>query len=183
MIADGFGMNASTRALPKRYRAAAIANIGWIRRSAGKYFPKMYPVPTTAQQIPARGAFDQQLRMVPGSFIWGWDIALLSTAGGVTLPNLYILIVDPCNRTSLFQTFVNASIITNTAASRRPFVMNHPYEVTSAQGFIDVQIRNNNNSAVSVQFLLLTAAPSEAASVISPGAAKSSIAISAPLKR
>lgn len=183
MIPDGFGMNCHIRALPKMYRPAAVANMGWIRKAAGQYYPKMYATPTDplANPVPLRGAYDQQHRMVPGSYIWGWDLRLI-TVQDVVIPatDLFVNIVDPCLRRSIFQTWVSANMLRTSVAFRRPFVLNHPYEVTT-QGLIDVQFRNNSDNNAYIQLVLFTAAPSIATAQMGPTPGRGTIAISRPV--
>ncbi len=159
MVPDGFALDAYMRGmLPKRYRPNAIAALEWLRQSREIFFPRWYPTPIDSQtSIAAYDTFTFQHRVVPGAFIWGWNCVALTG----TITNMYVLIVDHCTRQSIFQSYVNANMLRNTNAYNRPSLLPEPYKVES-QGLIDVQIRNNSASAISLQFVLHVAEPTSA---------------------
>lgn len=156
MIPDGFANNATIQYLPKRYYAQCVKDIEWLRLATDAMWPRMYPVPEDVNtQIGAYLTYSTQYRMVPGAYIWGWDIVILS--GSIT--NVYINVTDPCTQRSLFNTYVNASIATSSSNIRRPRVIPVPYRV-DGQGLIDIQIKNNSASSLQCCFALMASEPS-----------------------
>lgn len=156
MIPDGLAMNGYTRGgLPMRYYEDAVAALSWIRDSAGMWFPRWYVTPTDYDTtIAAYDTAALQHQITPGGVIFGWNIAVISGS----LTSLWVQLVDPCSRHSVYQYFVNANSLRNAAAYRRPFLLQNPYQI-KAQGLLDVQIRNNSGTAIQVQHVLHVAEP------------------------
>lgn len=160
MIPDGFAANNCTVYLPRYYYDQTVKQIEWLREATGAMWPRTYAIPLDRSYvIEAYDTYSTQYRIVPGSYIWGWDI---SVASG-TLTNVYINITDPCSQRSIFSSYVNASMLTSTRTWKRPRVLSRPYRVDS-QGLIDIQIRNNSASDLILCYVLHVSEPSESLS-------------------
>ena len=70
-IMDGFTLNPSIRYRPNWYYPMALGQLDILRR-ANTYRPKIYSLPDEFNTpIPARETREFQLRLTPGSYIWG----------------------------------------------------------------------------------------------------------------
>lgn len=155
MIGDGFAMNANIRYLPKRYYDFSVKQLEWLRSAVGAMYPRQYPVPLVAgTAISAFSTYPEQYRITPGSWIWGWDMTVVSG----TIGNVYVQMTDPCTKRQIWSSYVNAAMLTSSSNARRPRVLPHPYQIDS-DGLIDIQIKNNSASDLVLTFCFMTAEP------------------------
>jgi hypothetical protein len=142
-----------------------VKQIEWLRSATDAMWPRQYAVPQTRTAISAYETLSTQYRIVPGSYIWGWDITIVSGS----INSVFINVTDPCAQRLLFSTYVNASILTSSSTAKRPRVIPRPYMI-DGQGLIDIQIRNNSSSSVTLCFVLFASEPSQSLSgtVVAP---------------
>lgn len=157
MIPDGFAANATIRYLPRRYYAQTVKQIEWLRDATDAMWPRQFPVPEDLNTvIEPYGTYSTQLRMVTGAYIWGWDIAILTSQ---TTADVFINVTDPCSQRSLFSTYINSAIATSSSKAKRPRVIPRPYRI-DGNGLIDAQIKNNSSSNLQMTFVLFASEPS-----------------------
>jgi hypothetical protein len=147
-IVDGFQYNLFLRNFPERYYPLALTQLEPFRRARG-YRPRWYTVPDADNlgSIPAYGTIEEQLRIAPGSWLWGLSIALLAPAGIVD-PTLVLMIqiTDGSTGLKLFSDFLSAGFIWTQGGGLPPAVIdNVPYILSQPRpvvepGFVNVEI-------------------------------------------
>jgi hypothetical protein len=140
-------------------------------RLASSYQFKAYVVPTPENPSPGGGAnnnpigdipaysqVEQQLSIDPGSYLYGWLLAVI-TAGGAN-SNFHIQVTDACTETPIFSDYALGSLFSAspTGIQRAPFLLSQP-RLISDPGLVNVEIYNNSSSTQAVQLVLFTAAP------------------------
>jgi hypothetical protein len=166
LIMDGFTYSLSRLLLPISYSSAVLAQMETLRL-AGKYQAKMFSVPTPANPststvgaIPAYSQVEEQIRIDPGSYIYGWMFSINGTGSG-TPGVCHINVTDACTETPLSSDYILASLFnlqTTSTPQRGPSLLAQP-RLISEPGLVNVEIYNNSASAIQAQLALFCSAP------------------------
>lgn len=154
---DGFLYSTTLRLLPTQFRANTLAQMEVLRRARG-YKCRMFVAPDTlVNPIPAFSQIETQIRMAPGTYVWGIS-CYVSTASKVK-----IQITDKCTEIPLFSDYVKAALfVQNTTGRastlRAPTLLQQP-RLIDAPGQVNVEIYNDNTEAVTAQLVLYCAEP------------------------
>ena len=158
MPPDGFAMNAALRYLPYRYFPLALSSLDFIRGNAEGYRAKWIISPHDFNiPIPALDTHVDQVRLVPGSWVWGMTF---SAVDGV-IADFTVQVTDPCDGNPFFSYFVNATALRASGATGTnlfPVLLSTPKQIT-APGFLNIEIGNQAEDDQRCQFILLAAEP------------------------
>ncbi len=152
---DGFLLNCRLKWLPERYAPNALGQLDFLRHSTD-YRARWYGVPQDPSQVIGAGrTLLYQVRVVPGSWLWGWSFASI----GIGEDQFYVQIGDKCTNKTFFSSPVtgNALRSTDTTANIFPVLFAQPYLVR-APGLLDVQITNRDVAVDRIAQLLIHAA-------------------------
>jgi hypothetical protein len=159
MVVDGFCYDLTTAYLPCRYVPMALGQLEALRK-AGQYRARLYPVPEELlAPIPPYDTVEQQVRIVPGSYLYGWTISARVTGGGVmyydTPINILIRMTEGATGIPLMGDFLYATNMGGLVAipaftpvgAGVPTLMTEPRLIVEP-GWINVEITNNSQVAV-----------------------------------
>jgi len=168
-ILDGFTYSMNRLYLPISFSTAALAQMEVIRQAKG-YQWKAFPVPSPegvtpsstvkTNWIPAYGQLEQQVKIEPGSYLYGWSFY----AGGSTPATFHINVTDACTETPLTSDYLIASLldcsndIGHNPIIRGPALLAQP-RLISEPGLVNVEIYNNSSEALPGQLVLFCAVP------------------------
>ena len=166
-IIDGFTYSLNRLLLPINYAVAALAQMETLRLASGYQF-KAYVVPQPenpfgssgeTNYVPAYGQTEQQIRIDPGSYLYGWAFY----AGSSDNTGLFhILVTDQCTETPLSSDYILASLLDIsspfTTTIHAPCLLAQP-RLISDPGLVNVEIYNNSSEPIPGQLVLYTAAP------------------------
>lgn len=167
---DGFLYSTTLPLLPVQSRAQALAQMD-ILRKAGSYKCKMYGAPDTlVQSIPSHGQVETQIRMIPGTYIWGISVDVPvtdstpdHTASPDQLGALTIQVTEAATELPLFADYIQAMLMSPGIPSlglypRAPFFLSPP-RLIGPPGQINVEIYNDYTEVVIAQVCLFCAEP------------------------
>lgn len=171
-IVDGFVLSMSQLYLPISYRANCLAQMEVLRKANGYQFMAQTAPSQAPETIPAFGQIEEQWTVEPGSYLWGWSLALVNNnIDIVNSGSIHVLITDACTETALSSDYILAANISskrplfNVAAPRNPFLLPQP-RLISDPGKLNVEIYNNGGdiseggpSEVQVQLICFFAQP------------------------
>jgi hypothetical protein len=143
-----------------------------VLRKAGAYKFKMYGAPDgLVEPIPAHGQVETQIRMIPGTYIWGLSFdASLSTFSDQGLPGnkISIQITEEATEIPLFADYIQAILMMPEAFvivqlglvgyGRNPILLPGPRWV-GPPGQLNVEMYNDNQTSVEMQLVLYCAEP------------------------
>ena len=161
-IVDGFQYNLFLQNLPERYYPLALSQLEPFRRARG-YRPRWYTVPDADNlgAIPDYATIEEQIRIAPGSWLWGMSVALIITpmAGPSFAINpstaVMVQITDGSTGLKLFSDFVAAGFIWSQPdvfgaggvippylwVDNAPYILSQPRPIVEP-GFVNVEISN-----------------------------------------
>jgi hypothetical protein len=147
----------------------ALASLDVLRR-ANTYRPKMHLLPDDINMpIAAFETLEYQVRVVPGSYVWGLILNQYDPATWVNVnaADIWCQITDSCNGIKLFDDFISArshSTLQNVATDARnamlPHLLTHPRLVLEP-GLLNVELANTATAARRCQLVIFTAEPCE----------------------
>lgn len=162
-IVDGFTHSMTVLMLPTTYRALVLAQMEVLRRSTNYQF-KMYSAPDAENEtIVAFSQNEYQVKMRPGTLIWG---AWMATPNGGNLsPLIFFQVTDMSTGTALMSDYECAQLVSatiNPAPARQfgryPYLLAEPRTV-SGNGQVVIEVYNSSASAATVQLVLFCAEP------------------------
>jgi hypothetical protein len=163
-IVDGFQYNLYQPNLAERYYPLALYQFEPFRRARG-YRPRWYTVPDADNlgAIPNYGTIEEQIRIAPGSWLWGLSVALMVSPAPPFLPWLtdpsvvvMVQITDGSTGLKLFSDFVAAGFIWSQPdifgpwgpivlpyswVDNAPHILSQPRPIVEP-GFVNVEIAN-----------------------------------------
>lgn len=147
-IVDGFQYNLFLRNFPENYYPLALSQLEPFRRARG-YRPRWYTVPDadTLATIPPYGAVEEQIRIAPGSWLWGMSVTVRGAAFGVADPSgvLAIQITDGSTGLKLFSDFMSAGFIWTQGWGPAPpylWIDNSPYILSQPRPIVEPGLVN-----------------------------------------
>lgn len=168
-IIDGFTFN--TRIIHYHsYYHNALSGLEPIRRANGMRL-RMHGVPDPQfSPIPPYESVEEQVRVQPGSYLWGWSFyAEQQTPPNTQLPVNSIRIVDSCTELPILDRPALCTMFANTTVSGQTQFTNgqntgvillpRPYLI-AAPGLLNVEVTNASSFACTCQLLLMFAEPS-----------------------
>ena len=170
-VVDGFTHSLSMLYLPTVFRASVLAQMELLRRAKG-YRVREYCIPDSLNNpIAAFGQVEQQINMLPGSYIWALTFSALTDEDDHFSPNttypakMYIQLTDACTETPFFSDYAFAThfeaLPNNTVswAQHNPHLLSQP-RLIGIPGLVDVEIYNSNAVDVTCQLVVCVAEPS-----------------------
>lgn len=136
-VVDGFTYSLRRLFDPGWFEPMALGQLEALRK-AGAYRPRWYAFPQDWESlsIPAYTTVEQQVRMTPGAYLWGF-------AGNLPA-NVYLKVVEGDTGIPLFSDFMSSDSVSVTFDSyRRPILLTQPRLITGP-GWINVEIANSN---------------------------------------
>ena len=164
-IFDGFSLNAGLLYLPKRFFPNALAQLDVLRRAAN-YRPRWYCVPDDFNEpIAAYDTLQYQIRVTPGSYLWGLNWTVLPTedprVDEALISDLYVQITDSCSEIPLFNDFVCGAALRPSGATQLwPRILGQPRLIIEP-ALVNVEIANTRSHSRQCQLLLHFAEPCE----------------------
>lgn len=168
-ILDGFTFN--TRIVHYHsYYQNALSGLETIRRANGMRC-RMHGVPDAQfSPIPPYESVEEQIRVLPGSYLWGWSFYTeQETPPNTMSPVNSIRIVDSCtelpilDRPALCTLFANTTVAGQTQFTNGQntgvILLPRPYLV-AAPGLLNVEVTNASSFSCTCQLLLMFAEPS-----------------------
>lgn len=151
-ICDSFIYSTTLRLLPTQYRASVLAQMEVLRRSRS-YKARYYTCPDTlVEPIAAYGQVETQVRMIPGTYVWGLSLFRSPTTGG------RVQITDASTEIPLFSDYIRAALLVQASGQRAPTLLAQP-RLISEPGQVNVEIYNDTGDPLTVQLVLYCAEP------------------------
>ncbi len=158
MIPDGFAYNAAIRpALPYDYRGVTLRRMRALRLSTYKPYTNC----TRIYTLPPFTNVQAQIRMFPGTYLWGYWLALTPTVveeevSTITPHNIYVKVTDNATGIGPFADWISdqdlgafspLSDVTGSSCNSVAFpqIMIEPYVVTEPSMFT-IEYSNNGRS-------------------------------------
>jgi hypothetical protein len=162
-IVDGFQYNLFLQNFPENYYPLALSQLEPFRRARG-YRPRWYTVPDADNlgAIPDYATIEEQIRIAPGSWLWGMSAALITSAVPPfpfmpINPSAAVMvqITDGSTGLKLFSDFVAAGFIWSQPdvfgaggvappylwVDNAPYILSQPRPIVEP-GFVNVEISN-----------------------------------------
>lgn len=156
-LIDPFVYTTTLRLLQTQYRASAIAQMETLRR-ARSYKARYYTSPDPlVDPIPAFSQVETQIRMIPGTYVWGISLFISINIEEVILP-IRVQITDASTEIPLFSDYIKGRLIQQGTGERAPTILGQP-RLISEPGNVNVEMYNDNNTAATVQLVLYCAEP------------------------
>lgn len=162
-VIDGFCYNLSQLFVPGRYEPMALGQLEALRKS-GLFRARWYAVPEEPMILAAYETFEQQVRIVPGSYLWGIISSLLPGAIFPPAVSLLVRIVEGSTGIPLMSDFVdggNMGIPVPISFSNHPVLLTQPRLIVDP-GWMSVEFTNPNAVPITadmLQIVLLCAEP------------------------
>ncbi len=166
-IVDGFTHSLSTKLLPTTYRAHVLAQMETLRRSSNYQF-KLFSAPDSANAaIPAYSQNEYQVKMRPGTLVWGVFLSAFATNAGVVadLTTSYVQVTDMSTGTPLMSDYELGQVMSGnlnpTPArmyERYPSLLPGP-RLVSGSGQVNIEIYNSGAVGNTYQLVLYCAEP------------------------
>lgn len=151
-ILDGFTRNMNLRAVCHSYPWLALERLEAVRRCT-QYRPRWYSVPddTNGQVIAARGSYEYQISVVPGSWLYGFSYTV--PEGGYS-----VQITEDCSGITLFSEWILPNGYTQSQFAG--IILLQPTVILEPGISVEIASLNSTPSrATSLQMLLLFAEP------------------------
>lgn len=166
-VLDGFSLNLNIRYLPYHYTAACLSQSEVLRR-ANLYRARWVVMPDDLNTpIPAYDTFEGQIKVVPGAYLWGFQVNQFE-AGTFILVNptdTIIQVTDACTGVPLFSDYASGAGFTNFSAAAAdahggiaPHLLTQP-RLIMEPGLLNVEIANRAVTTLRCQLLLFFAEP------------------------
>jgi hypothetical protein len=130
-VIDGFCLDLTTLFVPGRYIPAALGQLEALRKS-GLYRSRWYAVPEEPITIAAYDTFEQQVRIVPGSYLWG-----ITSAGFI--PGMLVRIVEGSTGIPFMSDFMWGQNLAQ--GTPQVTLLTQPRLIVDP-GYVDVEISN-----------------------------------------
>lgn len=157
-IVDGFLHSASQLYLSSRYRAHGYAQMETLRR-AKSYRPLMRLVPDNSLiPIPKFSQLEQQVRVEPGTYLWGM-LLCAGTGNGVytgSEKDIHVQITDACTKVPAASDYFLGTQLS--PSFHHPALLNQP-RLIDDPGLLNVELYNRNPADLFVQLALFFAMP------------------------
>ena len=161
---DGFAMSAAVRFLPQSYFPLSLGQLDFLRYSTA-YRARYYVVPEDPSVVVpgtitnASSTLLYQLRITPGSWLWGFNIRVMPILEAQET-DVYVQIGDPCNKTEFWSSpVIGNALRPNNTTFQHP-VLIEP-RLIEAPGFLNVEITNRVIPDRRVQVIFHCAEPCE----------------------
>lgn len=167
-IVDGWILNPSIRYLPYRAMPMLLGQMEALRR-AHNLRNRMWVLPDNVEDsIPARGKYERQIRVTPGSYLWGMTFyKFIDNFGALFTPvapdDLSFQVTDDATGVQISSEFLSARAFWPGAPSARtttPVLLTQP-KLIVGQGLLAVEIANTNASPAFVQLCMYFLEPCE----------------------
>jgi hypothetical protein len=141
-VIDGFSYSLSNIYTPGWYRPMALGQLEALRK-AGNYRSRWYTVPEDLDEVlPGFGVIEQQLRIVPGTYLYGYMVESISLGNGVL-----VRITEGATGIALMEDFVYAANLTVPSPPGGSFSFGQPTLMTQPRliidpGWVNVEIAN-----------------------------------------
>lgn len=169
-VVDGFLNSLSQLYLPTSYRASALAQMEMLRRARG-YRARWYLAPEDLEQpIPAYGQREYQVRVEPGSYVWGVSFFGIDTETNVAGQVVRVQVTDSCTETPFFSDYTKGAQLqtahgdvadnfrlTVSNVPRAPVLINP--RLVGQPGTLDIELYNSADESMQVQLVLFVAEP------------------------
>jgi hypothetical protein len=162
-IVDGFQYNLFLENWTERYYPLALAQLEPFRRARG-YRPRWYTVPDkdVFLSVPAYATVEEQVRIAPGSILWGLSICVMQTIGMVEMDPSSVLavqITEGATGLPLFSDFTSAGQLFTQVGlglpvDQPPVLLSQP-RIIVEPGYVNVEIANITALGISNAQLLL----------------------------
>jgi len=166
-ILDGFALNLNIRYLPYHYPAACLGQSGVLRR-ANLYRARWIVQPDDANTpIAAYDTFEGQVQVMPGSYLWGFQLNQLDALFAlVAAADVIFQITDACTGVPLLSDYGSGAGFSSFGAALgvdfhggvAPHLLTQP-RLIMAPGLLNVEIANRAVTAMRCQLLLFFAEP------------------------
>lgn len=153
-VIDGFCYDLTRLFVPGWYEPMALGQLEAIRKS-GLYRARWHAVPEEPVALAAYDTLEQQVRIVPGSYLWGIASSVLGA--------LLVRIVEGSTGIPFMNDFVYGSSLSAPTAggTHHPILLTQPRLITDP-GWVQVEISNTSAAmiaAANLQLVLLCAEP------------------------
>lgn len=157
-IVDGFCYDLTQLFVPGWFRAMALGQLEALRKS-GLYRARWYVVPEEPTALAAYDTLEQQVHIVPGSYLWG----LVAGAVGATFVPTMVRITEGSTGIPFMSDFLTGSAMGVSDANGNffPTLLTQPRLIV-APGWVNVEIANPsglNLAANQLQIVLFCAEP------------------------
>lgn len=166
-VLDGFSLNLNIRYLPYHYYAACLTQSEVLRR-ANLYRARWIVLPDDFNTpIPAYDTFEGQVKVVPGAYLWGFQLNQFNAAFAlVAAADAIIQVTDACTGIPLFSDYAGGSGFSTFSAAPgtdahggvAPHLLTQP-RLIMEPGLLNVEIANRAVTALRCQLLLCFSEP------------------------
>jgi hypothetical protein len=166
-VLDGFSLNLNIRYLPYHYPAACLTQSEVLRR-ANLYRARWIVMPDDANTpIAAYDTFEGQVKVVPGAYLWGFQLNQFDAALAlVAATDSIIQVTDACTGVPLFSDYSSGSGFSNFSAAVgvdahggiAPHLLTQP-RLIMEPGLLNIEIANRAVTTLRCQLLLCFAEP------------------------
>lgn len=166
-VLDGFSQNLNIRYLPYHYFAACLTQSEVLRR-ANLYRARWVVQPDDLNTpIPAYDTFEGQVKVVPGSYLWGFQVCEFNAAFvAVAAANTIVQVTDACTGIPLFSDYTagsgfspfSAAVALDARGGIAPHLLTQP-RLIMEPGLLNVEIANRSVATLRCQLLLCFAEP------------------------
>lgn len=156
---DGFLLSGSMLYLPTTYRAHVLAQMEVLRLANG-YRCREYLLPVDSDEpVAAYGQLEYQIRVQPGSYVWGLSFCLVSD--DVEPQNIRMQLTDDCTETLFFSDYALAMMVdpsaTTPVSKRKPMLINP--RMIGEPGTITAELYNSSENPATCQLVIMCAEP------------------------
>jgi hypothetical protein len=165
-VLDGFSLNLNIRYLPYHYAAACLGQSGVLRR-ANLYRARWIVQPDDLNTpIAAYDTFEGQVQVMPGSYLWGFQVTQYDAAFAlVAATDAIVQVTDACTGVPLFSDYASGSgfspfsaMVGDFHGGVAPHLLTQP-RLIMEPGLINVEIANRAVTAMRCQLLLCFSEP------------------------
>lgn len=171
-ILDGFSLNLNIRYLPYHYPAACLNQSSVLRR-ANLYRARWIVQPDDLNTpIPAYDTFEGQVHIMPGSYLWGFQVTQFEAGTFILVAaaDVIIQVTDACTGVPLFSDYMAGSGFSPFSAApgapadarcgmgMAPHLLTQP-RLIMEPGLINIEIANRATTTTRCQLLLFFAEP------------------------
>jgi hypothetical protein len=166
-IVDGFTHSLSTLLLPTTYRSHVLAQMEALRRSTNYQF-KLFSAPDSANAaIAAYSQNEYQVKMRPGTLIWGVYVSAFVTSTGIdaNLTTSFVQVIDMSTGMGLISDYELTQVMSGNlnptpsrVYERYPSLLPGP-RLVSGSGQVNIEIYNSGGVGNTYQLVLYCAEP------------------------
>lgn len=157
-IVDGFVYSASQLYLPSRYRPNAFAQMETLRRAKSyRTLTRLIP-DNSLDPIPQYSQLEQQVRVEPGTYLWGLLLSAGLGSGSYSgsESSIHVQITDACTKTpAASDYFLGTQLV---PSFHHPAMLTQP-RLIDDPGLLNVELYNRNAAPLFVQLALFFALP------------------------